>query len=108
MREPVLRPRQPQSSRSQLATELLLVVYAAAGTVILLRTLLVVLDVTDRVWIGRFVYGLTRPVTDVLERLPGSGRIVYGPLDVVDVTLLGLLVLFPLALIATGGRRQSR
>jgi hypothetical protein len=96
-----------QSARSQLATELLLTVFAAVATIIVLRTLLVVLNVSERIWIGEFVFGLTRPVTDLLDFLPGSQRIVYGRLNVVDVTLLALLVLFPLGLVATGGRRES-
>lgn len=97
-----------QSTRSQLATELLLTLFAVVGSIIVLRTLLVILDVSDRIWIGRCVFGLTRPVTDLLDFLPGSQRIVYGRLNVVDVTLLSVLVLFLLGLIATGGRRESR
>lgn len=97
-----------QSARSQLAMELLLTAFAAAGTIIVLRTLLVVLNVSDRIWIGQFVFGLTRPVTDLLTFLPGSQRMVYGRLNVVDVTLLAFLVLFLLGLVATGGRRGTR
>lgn len=97
-----------QSARSQLAMELLLTAFAAAGTIIVLRTLLVVLNVSDRIWIGQFVFGLTRPVTDLLAFLPGSQRMVYGRLNVVDVTLLAFLVLFLLGLVATGGRRGTR
>ncbi len=108
MLEPPSRRGTIQSARSQLATELLLTAFAIVGTIIVLRTLLVVLDVSERIWIGQFVFGLTRPVTDLLEFLPGSQRIVYGRLNVVDVTLLGLMVLFLLGLIATGGRRESR
>lgn len=97
-----------QSARSQLAMELLLTGFAAVAAVIVLRTLLVVLNVSERIWIGRFVFGLTRPVTDLLDLVPGSQRIVYGRLSVVDVTLLAVLVLFLLGLVATGGRRDSR
>jgi len=97
-----------QSARSQLAMELLLTAFAVAGTIIVLRTLLVVLNVSERIWIGQFVFGLTRPVTDLLAVLPGSQRMVYGRLNVVDVTLLALLVLFLLGLVATGGRRGAR
>ncbi|CAA9541328.1 MAG: hypothetical protein AVDCRST_MAG43-175 [uncultured Thermomicrobiales bacterium] len=97
-----------QSARSQLAMELLLTGFAVVAAVIVLRTLLVVLQVSERIWIGQFVFGLTRPVTDVLDLVPGSQRIVYGRLNVVDITLLALLVLFLLGLVATGGRRDSR
>lgn len=108
MLEQASRRRQMQSGRSQLATELLLTAFAAVGTVIVLRTVLVVLKVSDRIWIGQFVYGLTRPVTDVLAGIPGADRTVYGRLTTVDITLLGLLALFVLGIVATGGRNDSR
>lgn len=102
------RRRQLQPGRSQLATELLLTAFAAVGTVIVLRTVLVVLEINDRIWIGQFVYGLTRPVTQLLALIPGADRSVYGRLTTVDITLLGLLALFVLGIVATGGRGDSR
>jgi uncharacterized protein YggT (Ycf19 family) len=72
------------------------------GSIILLRTVLVALDVNDRIWIGRFVYGITEPVTRVLDFLPGSGRKLYGNLTTVDFTLLAFMCLFLLGVIATG------
>ncbi|CAN5795630.1 hypothetical protein BH24CHL3_BH24CHL3_01360 [soil metagenome] len=102
MLEQADRRRIQLSPRSQLATELLLTVFSLVGSIIVLRTVLVVLDVSDRVWIGEFVYGLTRPVTRVLDFLPGSGRHVYGNLTTVDVTLLAFLCLFLLGVVATG------
>ena len=100
------RRRSQMATRSQLATELLLTGFAAVGSIIVLRTVLVVLDVSDRIWIGRFIFGLTSPVTDLMEYLPGSGRVIYANLTVVDLTLLGALFLFLLGLIATGGQRD--
>lgn len=97
-----------QSTRSQLATELLLTVFAGGTAIILLRTLLVILHVSERIWIGQFVFGLTRPATEILEILPGSEHIVYGRLNVVDATLLAVPALFLLGVAATGGRRDSR
>ena len=102
------RRRQLQPGRSQLATELLLTAFAAVGTVIVLRTVLVVLEINDRIWIGQFVDGLTRPVTQLLALIPGADRSVYGRLTTVDITLLGLLALFVLGIVATGGRGDSR
>jgi len=96
------RRRVQLSSRSQLATELLLTAFAAVGSIIILRTVLVLLDVTDRIWIGQFVYGLTNPVTRVLDYLPGAGRHLWGNLTTVDITLLAVLCLFLLGVIATG------
>jgi uncharacterized protein YggT (Ycf19 family) len=100
------RRRSQMATRSQLATELLLTAFAAVGSIIVLRTVLVVLDVSDRVWIGQFIFGLTSPVTGILEYLPGSGRVIYANLTVIDLTLLGALFLFLLGIIATGGQRD--
>jgi len=108
MLEQAARRRQLQPGRSQLATELLLTAFAAVGTVIVLRTVIVVLEISDRIWIGQFVYALTRPVTNLLDFIPGAERTVYGRLTTVDITLLGLLSLFVLGIIATGGRNDSR
>lgn len=94
------------STRSQLATELLLTCFAAVGSVIVLRTILVMLEVTDRIWIGRFIYGLTNPVTKVLSYLPGADRTVWANLTTVDVTLLAFLLLFLLGIVATGRDRN--
>lgn len=102
MLEQAERRRIQMATRSQLATELLLTAFSLAGSVILLRTVLVALDVSDRVWIGTFVYGLTSPVTTVLEYLPGAQRELVGNLTTVDMTLLGLMALFMLGVLATG------
>ena len=102
MLEQAERRRIQMATRSQLATELLLTAFSLAGSVVLLRTVLVALDVSDRVWIGAFVYGLTSPVTTVLEYLPGAHRELLGNLTTVDMTLLGLMALFMLGVLATG------
>ena len=96
------RRRNQLTMRSQVATELLLTAFAAVSAVILLRTVLVMLSITDRVWIGEFVFGLTRPVTDVLEYLPGAHREVVWNLTTVDLTLLGFIVLFLSGIVAMG------
>jgi uncharacterized protein YggT (Ycf19 family) len=96
------RSRSQLTMRSQLATELLLNSFAVVGSVILLRTVLIVLSITDRVWIGQFVFGLTDPVTDVLEFLPGASRELVWNLTIIDVTLLGGVVLFLLGIVAAG------
>jgi hypothetical protein len=106
MLEQAHRRRSQMATRSQLATELLLTAFAAVGSIIVLRTVLVMLDVSERIWIGQFVFGLTSPVTDLLEYLPGSGREIYANLTVIDVTLLGALFLFLLGIIATGGQQS--
>jgi hypothetical protein len=96
--------RRAQEARSQVATEILLVLYALLATIVLIRTVLVLLGISDRVWVGSFVYGLTAPLTDALAVVPGFTRELLGPLTMVELILLGLVVLFPLGLVATGGR----
>ncbi|MGB3307252.1 MAG: hypothetical protein WBA63_13765 [Thermomicrobiales bacterium] len=98
--------RRSHAGRSQLATELLLTAYAAVAALVILRTLLVILQVTDRIWLGSFVFGLLDPVTKLLDAVPGSDRALMFGLTVADLTLLAPVVLFPLGLIATGGRRS--
>ncbi|MBA3274218.1 MAG: hypothetical protein H0T72_00375 [Chloroflexia bacterium] len=107
MLEQAERRRIQMSTRSQLATELLLTCFALVGSIIVLRTLLVVLDISDRIWIGEFIYGLTRPVTSLLDFLPGAERELYRNLTTVDLTLLTLIPLFLLGIIATGRGTDS-
>ena len=92
-----------QTVRSQLATELLLNTFTIVAVIIIMRLVLVVLDISDRIWIGSLVYGLTDPVVDVLLRIPGAQRILIGGLTLADLTLASVLVLFPLGIVATGG-----
>lgn len=94
--------RRVQEQRSQVALEVLLVLYATMATIVLIRTVLVVLHVSDRVWVGSFIYGLTSPVTDALAVVPGFSRALLGPLTMVDFILLAFVVLFPLGIVATG------
>lgn len=101
--DPVQRGRQ---ARSTVGLEILLVLYAIAATVVLGRTVLVLLDISDRVWIGSFIYGLTGPLTDALAAVPGFTHPLIGPLTMVELILIGGVVLFPLGLAATSGRRR--
>lgn len=91
--------------RSTIGMEILLVLYAMAATVVLIRTVLVLLGISDRIWIGSFVYGLTAPLTDGLAAVPGFSVPLIGPLTMVELILIGGVLLFPLGLAATGGRR---
>jgi hypothetical protein len=97
--------RRAQEQRSQVALEVLLVLYAIAATVVLARTVLILLHVSDRIWIGQMVYGLTSLLTDPLSSVPGFSAELIGPLTMVDLLLLGLVALFPLGLMATSRRR---
>lgn len=101
MIDPSLRNRR-RAGTSQLPMELLLTAYAVVAAIILLRTLLVAMEVTDRIWIGALIYGMTDHVTVLLDRLPGATTPIMWNLSVSDLTLLAPVVLFPLGLIALG------
>lgn len=85
--------------------EVVLVLYAIGATIIIARTVLVLLHVPDRIWIGRMIYGTTSLFTDPLSTIPGFSVALIGPLTMVDLLLLGLVALFPLGLLATSKRR---
>lgn len=95
-------------TRSYALTIVVLNVYAAIAAVIVLRTVLVAFDATESIWIGRFVFGLTSRVTDILEMLPGATRDLWGPFNVIDLSLIGLVLLFPLGMVASGGNLRRR
>ncbi len=90
-----------QTIRSQLATELLLNAFAVVAVVIVMRLILVLLDISDRIWVGALVYGLTDPVVDLLAQVPGADRQIVGELTLAEMTLASVLILFPLGIVAT-------
>jgi hypothetical protein len=103
MLERTSRRSNVQTVRSQLATELLLNAFAIVAVVIVMRLVLVLLDISDRIWIGSLVYGLTDPVVNLLLEIPGAQRSVIGGLTLADLTLASVLILFPLGIVATAG-----
>lgn len=87
-----------------MALEVLLVVYAVGATIVVVRTIMLLLGVTDRVWIGRMVFGSTALLTDALARVPGFGHQLVGPFTMVDLLMLAVVILFPLGLLASSPR----
>lgn len=102
------RQRRVSETRSYALSIVVLNVYAAIAAVIVLRTVLVGFGATESIWMGRFVYGLTSRVTDPIAMLPGASRELWGPFTMVDISLLGLVLLFPLGVIASGGTIRRR
>ncbi len=100
------REASSQELQSQLALELILNVYAVVGSLILIRCLLLLLQVGDRIWIGQTVYKLSHPFVLPFTWLPGSSRIIIGDLTVGDLTLLAIVIMFPLGVYAYGTRRK--
>jgi hypothetical protein len=95
-----------QEIRSQVAMELLLNLYAVLGAAVLIRSLLLSLEMSNQIWIGRTVYRLTDPFILPLSFLPGADRVVIGALTLADLTILSGVVLLPLGLYALGVRRM--
>lgn len=96
--------RRLNEARNKVALEVILVVYAVGATIVVVRTIMLLLGVTDRVWIGRMVFGSTALVTDALARVPGFGHHLVGPFTMVDLLMLAVVILFPLGLLASSPR----
>lgn len=102
------RRREVGETRSYALTIVALNVYAAISAVVVLRTVLVAFDTTRSIWMGRFVFGLTSRATDLLEMLPGATRELLGPFTAIDLSMIGLVLLFPLGMVASGGNLRRR
>lgn len=96
--------RRVNEARNKVALEVILVVYAIGATIVVVRTIMLLLGVTDRVWIGRMVYGSTALITDALARVPGFGHQIVGPFTMVDLLMMAIVILFPLGLLASSPR----
>ena len=94
----------PLVRRSQLALEVALAAYALVGALLTVRLVFLIIGVGDRVWSGALLYRLTRPFARPLSLIPGSGIEVVGDASLADVTLVGVVVLVPLAMLARGDR----
>lgn len=103
IQHPIQRKRETEA-RNRVALEVILFIYAVGATVTLVRLLMLILGVTDRVWIGRIVFGSTSLLTDAMARVPGFGHTIIGPMTMVDLIMLAVVVLFPLGLLATSPR----
>lgn len=90
-------------ARSHSVAAVILNAYALIAAVIVLRTVLVAFDATEGIWMGRFIFGLTSRVTDFMEVIPGATREIWGPFTMIDVSLVGAVLLFPLGMVASSG-----
>lgn len=96
--------RRMNEARNQVALEVLIVLYAIGATVVIVRTIVLLLGISDRIWIGRVIYGATAVITDPLQNVPGFGVQLVGPLTMVDLLLLAIVILVPLGLLASSPR----
>jgi hypothetical protein len=111
--QPLLEPSRrreasSQELQSQLALELLLNLYAVVASLVLLRCLLLTLSVDDGIWIGRTIYRLSKPFTLPFSVLPGSATTIIGEVTLGDLTLLAIVILFPLGVYAQGTRGRAK
>lgn len=96
--------RRVAEARNKVALEVLLFVYAIGASIVIIRTIMLLIGVTDRVWIGRVVFGSTSLFTDALGNVPGFGHQILGPFTMVDLLLVAIVILFPLGLLASSPR----
>lgn len=97
---PRLGQRGAQVLRSQLAMEVAVTTYALVGTLIILRLVLILLGVSNRVWTGEVVFSVTDAMLAPLVLVPGGNRLVVAQLTLADLTAVSLLALVPMALFA--------
>jgi hypothetical protein len=93
-------------SNSPLPAFLLLNVYAVVGALMVSRALLKAFEISDRYWVGRQIFRATDPFARILELLPGANRVIIGGLTMADLTMVLGVILFPLGILAFGGRRR--
>jgi hypothetical protein len=105
-RLPSLSPTGDPGHGSQLPLHLLLNGYAAAGSLFISRALLRALEISDRYWVGRQIFGATDPFARILEVVPGASRQFTGALTMADLTLVVGVILLPLGILGFGGRRK--
>ena len=102
------RRQRVSEQRSYALAIVALNAYAAIAAVIVLRTVLVALGATESIWMGRFIERLLGRLTGPMEVLPGATREILGPFTMVDISLMGAVLLFPLGVVATGGTIRRR
>lgn len=95
---PRLGRRGPEVLRSQLALEVALVAYAAIAALLLLRVVFKAVEISPLVWAGSAVFALSDPLLIPLGFFAPARFPLLGDATLGDITLLGLLVLVPLAL----------
>lgn len=101
------RPIDSDVERPQLATEILLHLFAIGVVLALARLLMRAMGITEWLWLGARIYRFTDPLVWPLNNLPGAGRALIGDATLPDVTLVALFLLVPLGLMARSPRRDG-
>ena len=100
----VRRMARSQPVGSQLAIELALTAFAIVAGFVVIRALLLSVGITDSLWVGRFIYGITDPFAAILKLVPGADFRIINRLTLADITMVAAVVAFPLFLLARGPR----
>jgi hypothetical protein len=90
---------------SNLPILLLVYGYAAFGALATSRAVLKALEISDRYWVGRQIFRATDPFARILELFPGASSRYIGEMALSDLTLVFGVILFPLGILAFGGRK---
>lgn len=97
--------RRAEILRSQLALEVALAAYAAMAALTLLRVVFKLIRISDLVWLGATLYGVTDIFLAPFMVLPVGQRPLLADATLADITALGVVTLVPLALLARDRRR---
>lgn len=100
-------PARPIFERSQIALELALLAYSAVVTLVVLRLVLLLAGVDERLWVGEFVFQFTDPLIDAIRLIPGSDRSLIGKVTLPDVTLTAAVALIALVPLARARPKQN-
>ena len=74
--------------------------YALVSTLLILRLVFRLLSISERVWTGEVVFGVTDAMLAPLILVPGSDRPVLSRFTLAELTAVSLLLLVPMALFA--------
>ena len=88
--------RRETEARNKVALEVIITLYAIGATIVIVRSLMLLLGVSDRVWIGKVVFGSTSLITDALANVPGFGHQLAGPFTMVDLLMIAVVIIFTL------------
>jgi hypothetical protein len=93
--------------RSRALFEIALWLYAILSALIVARIVILALNVQGNIWIVEFIDRLTNNLVWPLQALPGGSTLIAGNLTLTDVTLITVVLLFPLVLMALGNPRRT-
>jgi hypothetical protein len=95
-----LSPNPSGGSGARLLAQMGVAIYALVASFIVIRSLLLSIGITDNLWVGSVIYGVTDPLSAVLKVLPGGDFEIVGRLTLADLTLLAGVIAVPAIIVA--------